>query len=62
MNVMIVNKIEVPAFADLVTSEIARYIEAKSDELLGDEDVHFILNEIRDELENGMWRHFLPRD
>jgi hypothetical protein len=55
-------KDEVLEFTDLVVQRVIEYVEAKSEDLIGDENVHFILNEVRDELENGRWKTFLSEE
>lgn len=53
---------EVMEFGTLISRKIATYIESKSADLRGDENVYFILNEIRNELESGRWRDYINEE
>jgi hypothetical protein len=50
------------SFKDLVAAQIARFIELKQDRLFGNENINYVLSEIRENLENGDWYNWIEVD
>jgi hypothetical protein len=50
------------SFKDLVAAQVARFIELKQNKLEGNENVIYILDEIRSTLEDGNWTNWLEID